>query len=309
MLPNHRKQTTDENLFKKDYAANAIMQKGFNEQIIVDLVQYILRKYPQAKTNPISILDLCCGDGGSTLALLEQLRLHGIIVKKLVGLDISPAQIEIAKRYTTDTVSFEVRDISKIDYTNEFDVVISLFGLHWISDLSALANKISQATKPGGLTMFFVPLEKNAFFATRQALMSSPKWKMIFKEFTIHPFFDSSLPYANAFNNFFTPENPEGINGDQPVIFTKDRLVRFLSSWMQEVRYLQDKSLADEYLKELMQLCAQSHRTEVECKQEGIEFFYVFNERIFWYHGAKPGEEKQYPAQITADQERITSKL
>src|SRR3990167_10129516 len=86
--------------FQKEYAENALLQKGFNEQIIADLAQFILRKAPWAKSKPIKILDLCCGDGSATNELLLELEKQSIKIYKIIGIDIAPEQIERARSYS-----------------------------------------------------------------------------------------------------------------------------------------------------------------------------------------------------------------
>ena len=70
--------------FDKSYHKKAHLQKGFNPQLIDDLVDYILRVKPTATTIPLRILDLCCGDGGSTRLLLDRLSEKGLF-RQLCG--------------------------------------------------------------------------------------------------------------------------------------------------------------------------------------------------------------------------------
>ena len=57
----------------------------------------------------------------------------GILVESLVGYDISSDQIEVANSVDNDRrLTFEQKDILTLNDDHCFDVVLSLFGLHWI---------------------------------------------------------------------------------------------------------------------------------------------------------------------------------
>lgn len=304
-----KKFQTDSNPFQKEYAENAILQKGFNQQIIADLAQYILRQFPWATSKPISILDLCCGDGGTTNDLLKELKSLGIQVKKIVGIDNAPEQIKRAKFYSENNsqLEFDIQNVEKINYVEQFDVVVSLFGLHWIEDLEKMAEKISLALKSNGITVFFVPLEKNDLFALRQQLMSTANWKESFKDFVIHPFIDDASKYFSSFCKYFNPENKNGIRGDQPVYFTEEKFIRFLSSWMQEVRYLQNKNKSDDYLKNLITNISPTNEPTADVTTLNVEgeMKIRFLEKFFWYHATKKNVDNKNEIELSP----ITNKI
>lgn len=227
--------------FESDYKHKAHLQKGFNAILIEDFVQYVLRTIPDAKTRPLKIIDLCCGDGGKTRALLEALEEAGVQIACIVGVDISEQQIQVATQDHTDCkkLAFLCGDVANLSFNNEFDLGLSLFGLHWLPDINVAARSIHQVLKPSGQLMFFVPLEKQDLFAYRTSLVSSEAWGRYFSQFRLQPFHDSVTPYAQAFNRFFIPENTAGVIAlSQRVDFDLVRFKEFLSSWIQELRHL-----------------------------------------------------------------------
>lgn len=254
--------STDVEQFDKTYVANAHLQKGFNEQIVDNFVDYILQTIPDAKEREIKILDLCCGDGGVTTALLQRLKAAGIKVKKMVGYDISTDLIEMAKGYEDSNpgLEFKVQDLSEMDDHGEYDVVLSLFGLHWIEDINRAADKIYQALKPNGKIMYFVPLEKTKLFALRQSIMSmeSSIWREAFENYTFSPFRSDPADYIQAFERGFDSESVEEISGTEDVEFPVERFKQFLGSWMQELRHLQCQTDKDAYLDELVKTLPKS---------------------------------------------------
>ncbi|MDR3502515.1 MAG: class I SAM-dependent methyltransferase [Legionella sp.] len=276
--------------FTKDYVKNANLQKGFNAELVNQLVNYILRVLPTAKITPIKVLDLCCGDGGVTNAIADALESAGIQLEKIVGYDISQEQIEVAKQYE-DGVNrfFKEQDVAAMSDINEYDVIISLFGLHWLADINDAAARIHEALKPEGKLFFFVPLEKNKLFEFRQILVNSERWKPYFNEFELKPFHYDPEIYRDAFIPFFQDENPEAISGTQQVDFNTDRFKQFLSSWLPELRLMPTEKEKQDYLEELINLFPEKGLTacpDVE-KNSSANNDIVFYERILFFSGEK----------------------
>jgi SAM-dependent methyltransferase len=277
------------NVFKKDYREKAHLQKGINPQVIDDLVDYILRVKPESKEKPIRLLDLCCGDGGSTYLLLSQLDKNKIQVKSLVGYDISPAQIGVAAEYAQlDTrLSFEVRDINTLVEKDSFDVVLSLFGLHWIDNLGSVAVKIQQCLKPEGILMFFVPLETEHLFELRSKLIQSTKWGEKFNGFYLKPFISNSNHYFEVFALLFSYENEGGIYYADNIDFEQNRFADFINSWMQEIRYLEQENDRIQYTDDLIasipdspEICSDVKKITTVDNEQKIRVY----GRYSWFH-------------------------
>jgi ubiquinone/menaquinone biosynthesis C-methylase UbiE len=277
----------EKEIFDKSYQKKAHVQNKTNPLIIEDLVDYILRVKPTATTAPIRILDLCCGNGDPTRLLLEQLDSKAILVDVLVGHDISSAQIHVANSVPNDhRLHFEVKDINVLEEVTQFDVIVSLFGLHWIENIHMAADKIQRALKPDGLLMFFVPLEKLQLLELRQQQISSPKWKHHFEDYRLVPFSDSHTEYFHAFYPYFECENKEGILGEQDSTWEPERFKQFLASWMQEVRHLthdEDKNSLVHDIVESIESSSQDYPDVKKLESSQIQFI----ERFFWYHGTK----------------------
>jgi trans-aconitate methyltransferase len=93
------------------------------------------------------ILDLGCGDGRLTAALAELVPQGHVL-----GIDASQNMIDLARRsHGTDNLEFAVKDISTMDFRDEFDLVFSNATLHWIKDHGRLLDRIHEALRPGGM--------------------------------------------------------------------------------------------------------------------------------------------------------------
>jgi len=229
--------------FDESYASKAHLQTSFNDLIIAKLVEKVQSWFPESiSTTSLKILDLCCGHGKPTYDLLTQLLASGIQVEKIVGLDISEAQISKAKSDygDIDKLEFAVQDIETISYDHEFDIVISLFGLHWTKNLPETALLIYESLKPSGQLMFFVPLEKMDLFESRQNFLLSTEWREVFTSFAIQPFIKDPEGYTSVFDPYFEHKSDalEVSSGTRTLHYTKQEFIAFLSSWIPELRYL-----------------------------------------------------------------------
>jgi SAM-dependent methyltransferase len=119
----------------------------------VDRVAKILQ--PQGDER---VLDMACGSGRHSL----ELRRRGFAV---VGADISPDLIEIARRDAADEsldVDFVLSDLRDLDFENEFDLVLNLNdgAIGYLeSDEENLRtfDVISRALRPGGRNLIQLP--------------------------------------------------------------------------------------------------------------------------------------------------------
>jgi ubiquinone/menaquinone biosynthesis C-methylase UbiE len=132
-------------------------------------VQYVRRLLKRYGWKPQRILDVATGTG--TVAFLLAEMGHDV-----TGIDLSPEMISEAQRkadafQAKGQVAFRTLDATRLDYTEEFDLAISLFdSLNYLlltHDLRKAIAGVYQALKPGGAFIFDLnsefALEKNLF--------------------------------------------------------------------------------------------------------------------------------------------------
>ncbi len=88
------------------------------------------------------VLDVGCGTGQLTAEIARA-------GAEVVGIDESRAMIEQA-RGNFPGLQFEVADVTRIAYREEFDAVFSNAVLHWVRAADAAAGAIARALNPGG---------------------------------------------------------------------------------------------------------------------------------------------------------------
>lgn len=115
---------------------------------------YYLNKMQQYISGSESVLDAGCGTGLTTNFFA--LRNPNTTV---TGIDFSDS-IEYAKHFATsnsiENVSFERKDILKINKKDQYDVVICQGVLHHIPEYKSALSQLAAAVKPGGILILGV---------------------------------------------------------------------------------------------------------------------------------------------------------
>lgn len=275
--------STSKTPFTSDYAQKSQHQKSFNMHAIEYLAETIGSWFPE--TSGLSILDLCCGDGSSTQILFDTLSATRTNVNKLVGYDISPHQIEIAKKNNKNkSLTFEVMDAEKLDEEQRYDLIVSFFGLHWLEHIQEVVPRLHRALKADGRIVFLVPLEKEDLYQLRQQCIESLKWKDKFADYKLHPFHYTAADYTEPFAEYFSPEMGN-MTDDCIKEFSKENFCKFLSSWLQEVRYLRSahgEEIAQVYVNDLVSSIKSSPYYHAYLSKEDNNKFQFIERILFW---------------------------
>jgi trans-aconitate 2-methyltransferase len=136
-----------------------------------------------------SVLDLGCGDGQLTARLAA--RVPG---GRVLGIDASVGMLETACRHEGPNLHFVQKDISDLDFTEEFDLVFSNAALHWVSDHARLLDSVFRALRTGGSLRFNFAGEGNceSFFRVVREAMADPHFAGYFRDF-VWPWYMPSL--------------------------------------------------------------------------------------------------------------------
>jgi ubiquinone/menaquinone biosynthesis C-methylase UbiE len=114
-------------------------------------------------------------------------------IAKLVGYDVSGDMITFAQGKNTffPQVDFLKKNAeSEFEDVAEYDVVVCLFGLHWMNDLESTLGKIHRSLKAGGLLLSLTPIESQELHDLRTAFINNSKWAVAIAEEakTLHRF-------------------------------------------------------------------------------------------------------------------------
>ena len=127
-----------------------------------------------------TILDLGCGDG----ALTEQLSLL-VPAGRVLGIDASAGMIQKAAEHRRDNLRFIQMDIRRMNFENEFDVILSNAALHWVKDHVRLLGQAQRALKSGGVILWNFAGEGNCsnFFSVMREKLAEARYAPYFSGF------------------------------------------------------------------------------------------------------------------------------
>jgi len=95
-----------------------------------------------------TVLDLACGTGVVTKKISSKVGTSG----RVVGIDISPGPIEIAKKWNMKkNVKFVIIDVEKMKFEGEFDAVTCQYGLMFFPNVQLVLRKVRKFLKKGGI--------------------------------------------------------------------------------------------------------------------------------------------------------------
>ncbi|ANY07190.1 class I SAM-dependent methyltransferase [Pseudonocardia sp. HH130630-07] len=101
---------------------------------------------------PGRVLDLACGPGSFAARAA-----HRFPAAEIVGVDVDPVMLELARRTTGDRVRWVDANLSGAEWPDlvgaSFDAAVSATGLHWLPEeaLPDLARRIAGVLRPGGV--------------------------------------------------------------------------------------------------------------------------------------------------------------
>lgn len=94
-----------------------------------------------------TVLDLACGTGVVTKKISSKVGTSG----RVVGIDISPEPIGIAKKWNMKkNVKFVIIDVEKMKFEGEFDAVTCQYGLMFFPNVQLVLRKVRKFLKKGG---------------------------------------------------------------------------------------------------------------------------------------------------------------
>jgi SAM-dependent methyltransferase len=101
------------------------------------------------------ILDLACGPGTLSRRLAAMVVPGGVVV----GVDLAPGMIELARAMHVPSARFEIMDIENLEFEDgAFDAAICGHGLQYASDLSRALGESRRVIRPSGRLAASVPV-------------------------------------------------------------------------------------------------------------------------------------------------------
>lgn len=159
----------------RDYHKNSSSQQRWAQELLAKLNLKGSEK----------ILDIGCGDGKITAELCARVP-RGLVV----GIDNSKEMIDFAQELFPvcefPNLVFRCGDAMDLNFSNEFDVVVSFACLHWIIDHRPVLKGIERSLRPSGRAVLQFGGKGNfaSFLAVVEQLISDRKWSRYFEGFS-----------------------------------------------------------------------------------------------------------------------------
>ncbi|HKR58619.1 MAG TPA: class I SAM-dependent methyltransferase [Pyrinomonadaceae bacterium] len=122
------------------------------------------------------VLDVCCGSGASALAAAEFVGQTGFVL----GIDLAENLLDLARRKAArrgfNHTEFRTGDMLNLDIQGaDFDAVVCVFGIFFVSDMTAAVRQLWQRVKAGGYLAittwgprFFEPINTEFWNSVRE---------------------------------------------------------------------------------------------------------------------------------------------
>ena len=126
-----------------------------------------LRELTKSKRT-LKICDIGCGDGNNCRMVIDRLDELAADSINMVGIDLSPSQIALAKSKTKSEkyidIDFEVGSAQNIPYREAFDVAFSMWPFSYAKNVEVLQEMMTscfECLKPGGVCIGATPTMKD----------------------------------------------------------------------------------------------------------------------------------------------------
>jgi trans-aconitate 2-methyltransferase len=181
------------------------------------------------------ILDIGCGNGDITEHLSEQAA-----GGQVIGIDVSPSMIELARRSyaTPDQLEFRHASADALEFDEEFDLVCSFSTMHWVTRQWATWSGIHRALRKPGRVVVGFQADQEELWEAVHAVIQRDAWSrhMDGLHETYNHWTREFMTRCIRASGFYIDRFDE-IIGDES-FDTRRALADFLISWMPVVRHL-----------------------------------------------------------------------
>jgi ubiquinone/menaquinone biosynthesis C-methylase UbiE len=124
-----------------------ILEEDF---LVKNQISLYLNMFEGIETEEKSILEVGCGPGGGSSAILKYLK-----IKSIDACDINSLNIEHCKKNHSNLINFKLSDAQNLDYEdNSFDIVINMESSHLYYSPKRFYSEVIRVLKPGGVFLY-----------------------------------------------------------------------------------------------------------------------------------------------------------
>jgi trans-aconitate 2-methyltransferase len=193
MFAKQNEKQMKDNWDSNQYATVAGLQKRINEELLGQL--------PFAETD--QVLDAGCGVGNLTFQVAEKVKKG-----RVLGIDSSESMIkkcdENRKNHNIQNVRCITKNMTAIDFANEFHVVFSSSVFHWVKETDQALGALYRSLKPGGSLGIQFPLlnQKHPFIVTTQQAIRNLKMEKFYEDWEFPWYVPALEEFRSRFNRY-----------------------------------------------------------------------------------------------------------
>lgn len=182
-----------------------------------------------------NVLEIGCA-GGDDAATLAEFATNGSVV----AIDESPFQIDTAKKtYFKQNLLFRTLNPLDLDYSGDFDAIVSFSALHWVDNHGELLERVFQALKSDGVLYFEMPngLPETLQIAMQKAL-ETDTWSAYKAQFEESLTSYSTTEYRDMLHKTGFVPTEIFIKEKTQTFTSKNNFIRFLIRFLPQLQNL-----------------------------------------------------------------------
>lgn len=182
-----------------NYDKYANVQKKMGDNLIMNI--------KNDKANIKNILEIGCGTGYVTQRLIKDFP-----DAQITAVDIAPGMIEHVKtKIKCDRVNFVCGDIEEMDFTNNYDLIISNATFQWFNNLNKTLSKLIRQLERGGI-LCFSTFGKDTFKELNESFYKAKQIFNISEQVSASQKFCSLYELQDIYNDIIKRSNLNDIN-------------------------------------------------------------------------------------------------
>lgn len=213
------------NSAKKDLNANYYKE---HSSFQFGVAQELLKGYSFSENH--TVLDIGCGDGKITAQIAQR-----IPQGRVVGVDLSSSMIEFAKKHFPvreyPNLLFQVCNAEELQYSNQFNLVLSCSCLHWVREAKEALRRMVQALKEDGELLILTYPKESPYYLFLEETMKQEHWQK-YLELSVYPFILSSDEYYETLVDAGMKIDEFHVEENIATYETREDLIFYVRGWL-----------------------------------------------------------------------------
>lgn len=200
------------------------------------------------------VLSIGCGPGA-----IEAVIVDLVPQGQVTGIDSSSSMIaEANAKHDKANLKFFLMDAQEISFPQKFDLIISTFCLHWVTNKALAFRKIAEHLAENGAVLLIMSLPNLGTAAIREKLIHQTEWREYFKDYDD----PRKALFDTAYEKYAKSANLANIHYETIIITERFSNVEALGSFLKNIMALErlpTDALRDRFIKQLVNKYCEKH--------------------------------------------------